>query len=526
MPKRFSSKIREYAESLSIAFILAMIIRCFVLEAFKIPTGSMEPTLRGDPAEGDRILVSKLYYSAHDPDRWDIFVFYCPDSPEKHYIKRLAGKPGEAVQIYNGNLYVDGKLARKPADVQQTMWRKLTDERIELTGELLNRLNGERTRLRGTNQPHGWNFRADLVEYEEQLRLLENGTPPDEIFRKAGSRAEKAFPASLRATPMESNEMLSLMGRQTPLKQQAYSLWLQDRKSQDARLMALSDTLVSNSEELLQAAIRRSWETRGFDVRGDGRLAAVEDSAQATYRRKIIDGRFNDHMEIITDHRKAWEDPKNGTNRRSAVGDIRFAANVTLPPNAAATFTTQGNGITFVLQASHKVLDDSNGVLDLNLLRDGQRVAETSGRVTAKDALLQFHLELTNVDGVYTATATGAATGADGGQSLTNDYSDARPGNPSPTGIEIAASKGSVLDDIALWRDVFYSQMPPSRSVPLPPGWGDGYTDTLGPDEYLALGDNSSNSRDSREWGPVPKRNIVGKAFFILTPPGRLGFID
>ena len=47
----------------------------------------------------------------------------------------------------------------------------------------------------------------------------------------------------------------------------------------------------------------------------------------------------------------------------------------------------------------------------------------------------------------------------------------------------------------------------------------------LGEGDYLALGDNSPNSRDGRDWGPVPEQNIVGKAFFVLTPFRRLGFL-
>ena len=55
--------------------------------------------------------------------------------------------------------------------------------------------------------------------------------------------------------------------------------------------------------------------------------------------------------------------------------------------------------------------------------------------------------------------------------------------------------------------------------------WGKDAVYKLGEGDYLALGDNSPNSRDGRDWGPGPARNIVGKAFFILTPFRRLGFL-
>ncbi|MDD5747094.1 MAG: signal peptidase I [Candidatus Omnitrophica bacterium] len=97
--------IREYAESLLIAFILAMIIRAFVVQAFKIPTGSMNPTL----VEGDRILVSKFIYYFHAPERGDVIVFKYPEDPKLAFIKRLIGKPGENVEIRNGRILIGGE---------------------------------------------------------------------------------------------------------------------------------------------------------------------------------------------------------------------------------------------------------------------------------------------------------------------------------------------------------------------------------------------------------------------------------
>jgi len=66
-PRDLRRQVREIADSLAIAFILAMIIRHYVLEVFKIPTKSMEPTLLGDPWTGDKILVNKFSYDFRDP---------------------------------------------------------------------------------------------------------------------------------------------------------------------------------------------------------------------------------------------------------------------------------------------------------------------------------------------------------------------------------------------------------------------------------------------------------------------------
>jgi signal peptidase I len=97
--------IKEWIEPIVIALILALIIRTFVVQAFKIPTGSMRPTL----IEGDRILVNKFIYKFKRPERGDIIVFISPEDKKKDFIKRLVGLAGETVEISNGTILINGK---------------------------------------------------------------------------------------------------------------------------------------------------------------------------------------------------------------------------------------------------------------------------------------------------------------------------------------------------------------------------------------------------------------------------------
>ncbi|MHC4324842.1 MAG: signal peptidase I [Planctomycetota bacterium] len=73
-------------------------------------------------ANGDRILVLKCIYQFIEPKRWDVIVFKNPPDPAINYIKRLIGLPGEKVQIIDGDIYIDDKIARKPAKVQKELW--------------------------------------------------------------------------------------------------------------------------------------------------------------------------------------------------------------------------------------------------------------------------------------------------------------------------------------------------------------------------------------------------------------------
>jgi len=115
---KVKSIVREYIEAFAIAFILAMIIKAFVVEAFKIPTGSMEPTLHGAEKGGDRILVNKFIYRFKEIERGDIVVFKTKGIKgldlNKDYIKRVIGLPEETLEIKDGDIYINGEKITDP----------------------------------------------------------------------------------------------------------------------------------------------------------------------------------------------------------------------------------------------------------------------------------------------------------------------------------------------------------------------------------------------------------------------------
>lgn len=182
--RRIIDKVAEIAntfEWLITAFILAFIFRAFVMEAFRIPTGSMADTLMGahfrlrcrqcgykyryglgnfrqvprdtvpksalperssrcpscscyQPtggmmpiSNGDRILVLKCLYQFFEPKQWDVIVFKNPLNPAENYIKRLVGRPGETVEIIDGDIYINGQISRKPRKMQEELWMVVYD---------------------------------------------------------------------------------------------------------------------------------------------------------------------------------------------------------------------------------------------------------------------------------------------------------------------------------------------------------------------------------------------------------------
>jgi signal peptidase I len=116
------STTREYAEAIIIALILALFIRTFIVQAFKIPSGSMEPTL----LVGDHLLVNKFIYGIKlpflrktiipisQPQREDIIVFIYPRDRSKDFIKRVIGLPGEKVEVRDRKIFINGKPIKDP----------------------------------------------------------------------------------------------------------------------------------------------------------------------------------------------------------------------------------------------------------------------------------------------------------------------------------------------------------------------------------------------------------------------------
>jgi len=117
MNPRWHKVVKDYAEALVVALVLAFFIRSFVVQAFKIPSGSMLETLQ----IGDHLLVNKFVYglkipftdkifiNVSEPEFGDIIVFEFPEDPSKDFIKRVIGLPGDVIEVRDKQVYRNGE---------------------------------------------------------------------------------------------------------------------------------------------------------------------------------------------------------------------------------------------------------------------------------------------------------------------------------------------------------------------------------------------------------------------------------
>ena len=215
-----AESIANTFEWLITAFILAFVFRAFVLEAFRIPTGSMAETLKGDhfrmrctqcgfeydrnfnaeryarrrnqtkagkfrlnpsprcsscgyyeepgtaikKSNGDRILVLKCLYQFTEPKRWDVTVFKNPTDPYESYIKRMIALPGETLQIIDGDVYINARIARKPPKVQREMWMPIYNNDYRPVNPAKPKFNGKPWQQPFTNTKGSeWNLNGSPI---------------------------------------------------------------------------------------------------------------------------------------------------------------------------------------------------------------------------------------------------------------------------------------------------------------------------------------------------------------------------
>ena len=532
-PKRRESA-RETFESIVFAFVLAFLFRTFEAEAFVIPTGSMAPTLYGRHKEveceqcrylfavgasdelnedtgvlhpgtrlesaicpncrfenesartalafnGDRILVNKYPYELGEPDRWDVFVFKFPLEPKTNFIKRLVGLPNETVRIRDGDVYtVDEErgesIERKSSLAKQRAIQIDVYDDSHPPRQLLEKgwperwapveaaLDGDRRRWEETGD--GWRRDADARRFS----LSADRQPIQWVRYRHLVPSPKDWSAVLTGRPFEARPQLitDFCGYNAFLgtgRVQGYvdfgSYWVGD-------LTVAFDLTVS-------------------EVNDGGRLVVELCEGIFWYRCEI---------DLVSGNAVLTE-----INTQLAIDDPRELATAQTP--------IRGTGEWEVEFAN---VDDR-----LCLWVDGDVVEFGEGASYQRDRLTGHLAQDSDLSPVGIA-GTGAGLEVEQLHLQRDIYYRTAGVIPNPDAEHrslerIGLDLTSKLHDPEEWTRVYHDNANQIRQVDF----------ELGPDEYLALGDNSPRSRDSRLWGAeatVPRKNLVGKAFWIYWPHG------
>ncbi len=223
------STLREYSESIFIAIAIALILRAFVIEPFKIPSGSMIPTLE----IGDHIFVSKFSYGLWvpfvnnkwrmgiGPKRGDVIVFVYPQNPNKDFIKRVVGIPGDTIKVVNNNLFINSKAIGKKRGKKYTYHESGIPNGIpiEQSGRVYNEnLHGVKHRiLVDENDPSNlanWDSSVDAKACKKCKKPWGPKVPPGYVFVMGDNRDHSSDSRDWGLVPVKN------------IKGKAFLVWL------------------------------------------------------------------------------------------------------------------------------------------------------------------------------------------------------------------------------------------------------------------------------------------------------------
>ncbi len=530
-PKRKEST-RDTVESILFAFILAFLFRTFEAEAFVIPTGSMAPTLYGRHKEtdctqcgfhitvgasdevdrntnllsdgvrvrtatcpncgfendqvfdelafnGDRILVNKYPYEFGDPDRFDVFVFKYPEEPKTNYIKRLVGLPGETIRIRGGSVY---SVTEKGEEIL----RKTPHKQRQLQIPVYNDTHAP-TELIKAGWPERWaSMKQGEVGQVADWSDTSDGWDADAEQRTYQISAKQNGTHWLRYRhfyPSSDDWKTAVAGRKLNPK----ASLIADMCGYNAYT---GDYITSNSSTIDSG---KYW-VRDLTINFDLKIDDVLDGAELVF--EICEG---------TSLYRCLINPATGE-----------ATIVEINTQLGNRVNELGKGQTSLTGAG------SYGITFANV---DDRLC-----LWVNNSLVEF----------------GAGANLEIAGATVSQY----PTQEDLTPIGISASKVSAtVSELILERDIYYRADFPQhstkysrngmfegklqRSLHDPDEWADIYEESaedfdlldikVGPNHYLALGDNSPRSLDGRLWRTthsVPREYLVGKAFFIYWPHG------
>jgi signal peptidase I len=531
---------------------------------------------------GDKVLVSKPQYDLMKPGRLDVIVFKFPgkltngkreDGPQKHYsalnyIKRLWGLPGEKLAIWYGDIYLSEgpetlnslKIIRKPQDKKLEMRRIVYDTDFppkDLIGFLPPRWDDERfvqTERRGPAQRQPEDWRPDeasgLQKPEFRVHAAERGSWLRYYHRLRPDRAPelrtKLEDLKIKLQEADGNAGVDLKGPLQQAQSAAGSLtdYLQaleglDRLSLDKK-QEMRHGLRKLQDALEQSVTRISPEERQF------REPVKELLQMVTH--------LLGEPQLVTDflgYNTNTNEHQLQNNRAHWVPDLMMDFELEVE-EAVGKLTLE---LVAGVDRHLATLDLSSGEALLQVIRKGQVAKQLKGNTTvAKPG--KYKIRFDNFDHRLTLSVDGKLPFGPGLEFDAPRPEDRGPraGDLSPAAIGAEQARVKVRH-MQLWRDIYYTRThEPTSDVSIngrpdqvlsltaeerqnvtgpyakPAKWHMYYDHpaqyyTIPDGEYFALGDNSTRSSDSRDWGSVPERLLLGRAVVVYWPLSRLGVI-
>lgn len=407
--------------------------------------------------EGDQLLVHKHAYEFRDPRRWEVIVFRNPGDPQQAYVKRVAGLPGETVQLQHGNVLINGSLARKPYHVQRAMCIPISKYGPQLSTDDPD----SQPAWVKTDPQSTWTFRADALECRSAD--ASPGQPISWIgyrhwIRGGGTHVTRAplsaWPATLHR-PSESNDILRFDKGQL---QVTGALTEIDRRTWLAR----------NDQPEFQQAIHTLFE--------QSHVAPILDDCEYNPGESAAGNPVNEFLISLT--------------LSQVRGPGRFEIELS-------------DGET-VFSAIFRF--DSQTV---EILRNGDpvpvRKASFPSGVPSQPMAIDFSL----IDEQVVLAVNG--------HEIVAPLPYQRTIAPVPMRRPVrlgAAGLDARITNLELFRDVYYT--PTVRGAEHP----EKTTYPLGSDQFFVLGDNSPVSVDSRAWDDpaVPRTALIGKPLVVHLP--------
>lgn len=498
--------LNQFCENWIFAFLVAMAIRHFCLEAFRIPTASMEPMLYGDPGllKGDHVVVDKLTPRFTGYARWDVTVFQFP-RPElengddarpaitangdrldnallrplycRNFVKRTVAVPGDTFYIAGGDLHLkqaDGTfaVARKPPAKQEALWQD-----VYVQGAQEGYLPWAAS---GTSSVTGTGDGIDLVLGDQPVTFTQ---PLRNVYVKPGPVRATKLPAQDEGGIVEvamTKPLFTLRGVQG-------NLWDLD----SWRIARLSSKDLDAAHDRVLNDAMDEWVG---DVRLGATVRTLEGTASIHLAQGLV-GQAGAHAYALELSTAGWRVTGDGQQLASGTGTV---------VGRAIRFAHLDGQIVLWLDGAEALRVD---VPDVDPAQQRLRLGITgAGRLSLAGAMLQRDLHYCR-RGFLRSEQAEWKNAEDGKRSDSSLVADKSAENQRLMTLVREQMRGRT--DLTMREQTERWGNSPETAVIVPEGC------------YLLLGDNSPFSWDARWWGFVPEENLRGRALAVMFPPQR-----